>query len=192
MLRHGNGSVGHGLVRLPSGSSPNGLHRTFAHRLLRKRHRPLRLANCNRALRRGHSINSLELAAGYSVCDAASRWTRILRPRGSRADECTLLRCTPHAMPGWRRSPCCVCSEHGCIQAKGVLQVTIGLIEVSGRSEPISDAIEHKKGPSPLRALRLRLSACVPRDHPISVRNVLLQEANGWQQHVQLGAASRL
>ncbi len=96
-----------------SGSSSNGLQLTFAHRLLHKQHRPLRLANCNRALRCGHSIDSLELAAGCSVCDAASRWTRILRPRGSRADECTLLRCTPHAMPGGRRSPCCICSEHG-------------------------------------------------------------------------------
>jgi hypothetical protein len=96
-----------------SGSSSNGLHRTFAHQLLHKQHRPLRLANCHRALRCGHSITSWEVAAGYSISDAASRWTRILRTRGSQADECTLLRCTPHAMPGWRRSPCCICSEHG-------------------------------------------------------------------------------
>ena len=128
-----------------SGSSSNRLQLAFAHRLLHKQRRPLRLANCHRALHYDHSRNSLGLSAMYTACDAAAHWSRILRPRGSRADECTLLRRTSYAMPGWCRSSCCVCSdssEHGCIQAKGVLQVTLGLIEVSGRSE-ISDAAEH-------------------------------------------------
>ena len=118
-----------------SGSSSNRLQFAFAHRLLHKQHRPLRLANCHRALHYDHPRNSLGLSAIYAVCDAAARWSRILRPHGSRADECTLLRRTSYAMPGWRRSSCCVCSEHGCIQAKDVLQVTLGLIEVSGRSD---------------------------------------------------------
>ena len=100
-------------LRSASGSSSNGLQLTFAHRLLHKQHRSFPLADGHRALHHGHSRNSLELAAGVSVCDAATRWSRILRPCGSRADECTLLRCTPYAMPGWRRSSCCICAELG-------------------------------------------------------------------------------
>ena len=135
--------IGGSWVGSASGSSSNRLQLAFAHRLLHKQHCPLRLAICHRALHYDHSRNSLGLSAIYAVCDAAARWSRILRPRGSRADECTLLRRTSYAMPGWRLSSCCVGSEHGCIQAKGVLQVTLGLIEVSGQSEPISDAAEH-------------------------------------------------
>ena len=161
-----------------SGSSPNGLPLTLAHRLLHKQHCPLRLANCHRALRSDHSRNTLVPAAGYSVCEAAARWSCIFRPCGSRADERTLLRCTSNAMPGL--APFIPLLRAGLNSSKGVLQVTLGLIEVSGRSEPISDAIEHKKEPSPLRALRLGLSACVPRHHPVIVRNVLLQPASRW------------
>ena len=96
-----------------SGSSSNGLQPTFAHRLLHENHCHLCLANDHHALRCCHQIDSLEPAASYSVCDAASRCTCILRPGCSRADECTLLRCTSYAMRGWLSSSFCNCYKHG-------------------------------------------------------------------------------
>ena len=99
--------------RSASESSSYGLQPTFARRLLHEKHCHLCLANGHHAQRCGHSRSSSGHVASFSVCDAASRWTRILRPRGSRADECTLLRCTSYVMRGWRHSSYFICSKHG-------------------------------------------------------------------------------